>query len=203
MTALCCRILSGSDFSDVLAQLRQSGYNFEDEVVCFASRVSLSEDRVDRRRRESNSSCVRPSSPGMCSRKRPTSGRTVRTVDSSLERMQVKVSGFTTESRYVVACNGRRVPLHRTGEPANPERRWRAYGIAREDCRRRYTLQFPCTRPLSSTLSTAGKSVRLADVLTMRGHPTVTCIQRGPSAQRKPKTAVRNALRSRTMPPPG
>jgi uncharacterized protein (DUF2126 family) len=45
------------------------------------------------------------------------SGRTVRTVDSSMERMQVKLSGFSMESRYVVACNGRRVPLQPTGEP--------------------------------------------------------------------------------------
>ena len=45
------------------------------------------------------------------------SGQTVRTVDSSMERMQVKVSGFSTESRYVVTCNGRRVPLQPTGEP--------------------------------------------------------------------------------------
>ena len=45
------------------------------------------------------------------------SGRTVRTVDSSLERMQVKIiRSSTTESRYVVACNGRSVPLQTTGE---------------------------------------------------------------------------------------
>jgi uncharacterized protein (DUF2126 family) len=33
-----------------------------------------------------------------------------------MERIQVKVSGLTMESRYAVACNGRRVPLQLIGE---------------------------------------------------------------------------------------
>ncbi|GAB3018741.1 transglutaminase family protein [Bowmanella dokdonensis] len=42
-----------------------------------------------------------------------TSSGTARFVDSSLERVQLRMTNLP-EGRYIVSCNGRRVPLHRT-----------------------------------------------------------------------------------------
>ncbi len=43
-----------------------------------------------------------------------TGGGTVRFVDSSVERMQIRTRGLTSD-RYIVTCNNIRLPLHATG----------------------------------------------------------------------------------------
>jgi uncharacterized protein (DUF2126 family) len=104
------------DFSDVLAELRESGYNFEEKW--FASHLEFRFPKIGSIVAEGVELELRRAlEPWNVLAEETTSGATVRSVDSSLERMQVKVSGISVESRYVIACNGRRVPLTPTGEP--------------------------------------------------------------------------------------
>ncbi len=99
------------DFLEVLAHLRQSGFEFETDWFSshfefrFPKIGSISTDRVEVELR-------RALEPWNVLAEETASGRTVRNVDSSVERVQVKVSGMTADSRYLVVCNGRRVPLH-------------------------------------------------------------------------------------------
>jgi uncharacterized protein (DUF2126 family) len=104
------------DFLDVIARLRRYGYDFEEKW--FASHFEFRFPKIGSIVAEEVELELRQAlEPWNVLAEETTSGGTVRSVDSSLERIQVKVSGFTTESRYVVACNGRRVPLNPTREP--------------------------------------------------------------------------------------
>ena len=104
------------DFSDVLAFIRRAGFAFEESWFAthkdfrFPRIGAITVDGVELELRQALE-------PWNVLAEDTTSGRTGRSVDSSLERMQVKLSGLTTDARYVVACNGRRVPMHTTDKP--------------------------------------------------------------------------------------
>ena len=101
------------DFSDVLAHLCQSGYQLEEKWFAshfefrFPKIGSLAAGGIELELR-------RALEPWNVLAEETISGRTFRSVDSSLERLQVKIAGATTESRYVITCNGRKVPLQST-----------------------------------------------------------------------------------------
>ncbi len=103
------------DLADVLGFLRQAGYNFDDSWFAphaefrFPRIGSITSDGVVLELRQALE-------PWNVLAEDSTSGATVRSVDSSLERMQLKLTGMTDTERYVVTCNGRRVPLHPTKE---------------------------------------------------------------------------------------
>lgn len=105
-----------ADFAEVLHDLRISGYDFPDRW--FAAQKEFRFPRIGHLAADGVQLELRQAlEPWNVLAEETTSGRTGRSVDSSLERMQVKLRGIAAEDRYIVACNGRRVPLHPTGTP--------------------------------------------------------------------------------------
>ncbi|MGA2596265.1 MAG: transglutaminase family protein [Bryobacteraceae bacterium] len=101
------------DWEDVLAELREGGYEFEAEWFAphFEFRFPLIGSIT---RRGVHLELRHALEPWNVLGEEGSAGATVRNVDSSVERLQVKISGLT-DSRFVVLCNRRRVPLHPTG----------------------------------------------------------------------------------------
>ena len=101
------------DMKDVVAVLERAGYPFKAEWLLpfeefrfpHYGRVKLDEIEIELRWAVE---------PWNVLGEEIGSFGTARYVDSSVERLQVKLTGLT-DSRYVLACNGRRVPLANTG----------------------------------------------------------------------------------------
>jgi uncharacterized protein (DUF2126 family)/transglutaminase-like putative cysteine protease len=102
-----------TDFRDVINDLRESGYPFEFDW--FAPHFEFRFPRIgDLEQRDLQIELRTALEPWHVLGEEPGGGGTVRYVDSSLERMQVKAKGMIGD-RFAITCNGHRVPLHPTG----------------------------------------------------------------------------------------
>jgi uncharacterized protein (DUF2126 family) len=101
------------DFEDVLAELGGRGFAFDLPWFAphFEFRFPLCGELSTRAIRLTLRQALEP---WHVLGEEGASGSTVRYVDSSVERIQVEVTGLTSD-RYVVTCNGRALPLQPTG----------------------------------------------------------------------------------------
>lgn len=116
-TALHDRFLLPSfvrmDFDDVLTELREAGFGFD--AAWFAPHFEFRFPLFGQIAARGVALALRGAlEPWHVMGEEGAIGGTVRYVDSSLERLEVRVSGLN-DSRYVVTVNGRALPLQPTG----------------------------------------------------------------------------------------
>jgi uncharacterized protein (DUF2126 family)/transglutaminase-like putative cysteine protease len=101
------------DFNDVLDELQRAGYPLQREWFAphFEFRFPKAGDFATRGIELELRQALEP---WHVMGEEGAAGGAVRYVDSSVERMQVKVTGLPPD-RFVLACNGQRVPLRPTG----------------------------------------------------------------------------------------
>jgi uncharacterized protein (DUF2126 family) len=104
-----------ADFRDVIDDMNHAGFPFREEW--FAPHLEFRFPVIGSIEAAGLTLELRTAlEPWHVMGEEPGGGGTVRYVDSSLERLQVKVTNLVGE-RHAVTCNGRRVPLHPTGRP--------------------------------------------------------------------------------------
>ncbi|MGE0858690.1 MAG: DUF2126 domain-containing protein [Gammaproteobacteria bacterium] len=106
-----------SDFGEVIDELNQRGYAFERDW--YAPFFEFRFPRFGSIAHRGMELTLRTAlEPWHVLGEESAAGGTARYVDSSLERLQVEVTGFVPE-RYGVACNGRPMPMQPTGVEGN------------------------------------------------------------------------------------
>ena len=102
------------DFDDVISELRAAGYPLESAWFAphfefrfpLHGRIAVKGIELELRH---------ALEPWHVMGEQATAGATVRYVDSSLERVQIRVTGMASD-RYVVGCNGCALPMRSTGK---------------------------------------------------------------------------------------
>jgi uncharacterized protein (DUF2126 family) len=104
-----------ADFKDVLGDLGEHGFKFDERW--FAPHFEFRFPLFGKVRYDAVEIELRLAlEPWHVMGEEPGPGGTVRFVDSSVERLQVRVTGLSGE-RHGVTCNGRSLPLTPTGTP--------------------------------------------------------------------------------------
>ncbi|MCB9385624.1 MAG: transglutaminase family protein [Bryobacterales bacterium] len=101
------------DFAEIIDDLRGAGYPFQ--LDWFDAQIEFRYPRIGRVVHAGIDLELRVATePWYVLGEEPAGGGTSRFVDSSVERLQVKVKGFLAD-RYSVRCNHRRIPLRPAG----------------------------------------------------------------------------------------